>query len=64
MDDDAVMFSCEFEISLSSHFYTRDVVLIDPGSSSIQQQCAADLHLDGAIDLQDLDDFVSLLLSS
>jgi hypothetical protein len=38
-------------------------VLIDPGSSTIQQQCAADLFVDAVVDLQDVGPFIQTLLS-
>ncbi len=38
-------------------------VLIDPGSASLQQQCAADVFVDGAVDMQDVDAFVQAVLN-
>jgi hypothetical protein len=39
-------------------------VLLDPGSAPIQQQCAADVEVDGEVNMGDVDNFVALLLGS
>ncbi len=38
-------------------------VLLDPESSTIQQQCAADLFVDAVVDMQDVGPFIQTLLN-